>query len=546
MLASRNAKRCLLALEDEGRMAVALTAAARAGCEIVLPASLAPRHVSALFVGADTLLSNQAALRGFDMLDPLEPVASGGGALPAMPLDLAGVAVTIHTSGSTGAHVAVSRPLAVLAAEIATLEATFTPTATAVLGSVPPCHIYGLLFRVLWPLAVGRTIVAGIMRYPNELVRAADDHAGAIFVSSPAFLKRAVPALDSAALGRSLSVVFSSGGPLDPTIAARWNGAGGAPLVEVYGSTETGGIAHRRVLDSAAPPPWSCLAGVRIRRDEQTKQFLLRSPHQAGTGETLCPDLIGDMLPDGRFTLLGRVDRIVKIEENRVSLNEVEGVLAAMSEVEAVKVLPLTRAERTSLAAVVVPSRLGWEAFNDQGRRATVAMLTGRLRVALSVAALPRRWRFVRVLPENAQGKTTAASLEALFSPCLNRVTEPERLGVTTEGDAVIVTLRVQPELCYFDGHFADAPILPGVVQVDWAVREAKTQFSIDRPLLRLEAVKFFRVASPDTLLRLTLCRNRALFHSQASDKIAFEYASGAGLHSSGRIVFSDDLEGAA
>ena len=254
-LASRNAKRCLLALEDEGRMAVALMAAARVGCEILLPASLAPRHLSTLSGGADTLLSDQAALRRSGMLDPLNLAAIGGGSLPPAPLNLPGVVVTLHTSGSTGAHVAVSRPLSVLAAEVATLEATFTPTATAVLGSVPPYHIYGLLFRVLWPLAVGRTIVAGLLRFPDELARTADDHAGAIFVSSPAFLKRAGPALDPATMGRILSVVFSSGGPLDPDIAARWSGADAAPLVEVYGSTETGGIAHRRVLDRAPPLP---------------------------------------------------------------------------------------------------------------------------------------------------------------------------------------------------------------------------------------------------------------------------------------------------
>lgn len=527
-------------------MAAALMAAARAGCEILLPASLAPRHVLALSAGADTLLSDQAVLRGSGMLDPLEPAARRSGALLPAPLDLPGVAVTIHTSGSTGAHVAVSRPLSVLAQEVATLEATFTPTATAVLGSVPTYHIYGLLFRVLWPLAAGRTIIAGMLRYPNELVRAAHDHAGALFVSSPAFLKRATPALDPIVLGRTLSLVFSSGGPLDPGIAARWNGAGGVPLVEVYGSTEAGGIAHRRVLSSAAPPPWSPFAEVRIRRDEQTGQLLLRSPHQVGTGEVLYPDLIEDILPDGRFTLLGRTDRIVKIEETRVSLNEVEGVLAAMGEVGAVKVLPLTREERTSLAAVVVPSRLGWEALANQGRRATIAMLTGRLRLVLSAAALPRRWRFVRGLPENAQGKITAASLEALFSPNCDRVAEPERLGVATEGDTVVVTLRIQPELCYFEGHFADVPILPGVVQVDWAVREAKSRFGIDRPFLRLEALKFFQVASPGYVLRLTLSRKQGLSRNHGREKVAFEYVSKAGQHSSGRIVFGDGVEGAA
>jgi 3-hydroxymyristoyl/3-hydroxydecanoyl-(acyl carrier protein) dehydratase len=254
----------------------------------------------------------------------------------------------------------------------------------------------------------------------------------------------------------------------------------------------------------------------------------------------LCCDLIGALSPGGAFALLGRSDRIVKIEETRVGLDEVEAAISALAEVAAVRVFPLTRGRRTALAGVVIPSELGWAALSERGRRAMVATLTARLRRDLPEAALPRRWRFARALPQNAHGKITTAALEALFANAMDRVMEPERLGAMTEGDGPVVMLRVQPELCYFDGHFDGAPILPGVVLIDWAVRMARSRFGIEQPFLRLEAVKFFRVASAGIELQLALSRK------PGSDKIGFQFTSAAGQHSSGRILFGREQEDAA
>lgn len=532
-------RRCLLALSDEARMAVAFAAAARAGCEILLPANLASGHLKALAATADMVFSDQADLGG---RDPLSPCADAE-ALPPAVLDGDHVFVTFHTSGSTNGPVPVTRPLIRLATEVATLEATFIRDAAdpaLVAGSVPCHHIYGFLFRLVWPLAAGRTIVTGLLLHPHELCQAVEREGGTVFVSSPTFLKRAQPALDLAALGPGLIAAFSSGGPLDPAVAAAWNNQTRASLFEVFGSTETGGIAYRRVSDPSRPSRWTPFLGVHVRRDGETGQLRLNSPHQACAGEMVCADVIDGPAADGSFRLLGRADRIVKIDEVRVSLNEVEQALSVMAGVQEVRVFPLSRSRRTALAAVVVPSSDGWTDLCERGRRTIIAAMAKDLREVLPRSAVPRYWRFVRTLPENSQGKITTEQLEALFQPACGHVTRPETLSVSRGEDTIAARLRVPPSLCYFDGHFDGTPILPGVAQLGWAVTMAMADGGKGGAVLRVEALKFFRVVRPAAELDLVLS------FKPDSDKVQFDISSSSGRHASGRLLFGGEGGGEA
>ncbi|MFP3344650.1 hypothetical protein R0J87_19425, partial [Halomonas sp. SIMBA_159] len=78
----------------------------------------------------------------------------------------------------------------------------------------------------------------------------------------------------------------------------------------------------------------------------------------------------------------------------------------------------------------------------------------------------PRRWRFVEALPLNPQGKVTEAALETLFRPQY-----PAPRWLSRSADAAELEIELDPALAAFDGHFPQATILPGVAQLDWAVR---------------------------------------------------------------------------
>ncbi len=484
-----------------------------------------------VFLGGDdlpaTLDGLQARVSGFAgdvpaRYQPLMPAA--GDVDPVLqPLQETACELVVFTSGSTGEPSAIGKRLDQLAREVDALQAAFGAQldGVQVQGTVSHQHIYGLLFRVLWPLAAGRAIQP--RRFFHEDLVSALAAADAVLVATPAHLKRLPEQLDWARLHGRLRAVFSSGGPL-PAEAARqvrdWLGV--APT-EVYGSSETGGIAWRRWDDDA--PSWQPLPGVQWRIDDGC--LSVASPHLDTAGWWRSQDRV-EARADGRFHLLGRADRIVKIEERRVSLDAIERALRADPQVEDVRVLVLPGA-REQLAAVVVPCDPALVAAGEMPRRAFSRHLAALLADSHDAVTRPRRWRLVRALPYNAQGKVTQAALAALFQPVL-----PEVRWTARSADAACLQLTLDPALRVFDGHFPQARILPGVAQLDWAIRYGREAFPVPPRFVRMDAVKFQHVARPGDVLDLRL------EWDATRGVLGFRYTSGHGVHASGRVVFAD------
>lgn len=111
-------------------------------------------------------------------------------------------------------------------------------------------------------------------------------------------------------------------------------------------------------------------------------------------------------------------------------------------------------------------------------------------------------------------------------------VVDPKIVGESIAPPHIEYELMVPEELYYLQGHFPDQPILPGVVQLHWAVELAKSALEINAAFKGIEALKFHRVIEPQTPLRLTLER------AEASGKLHFSFQSDLGVHSQGRILF--------
>lgn len=114
----------------------------------------------------------------------------------------------------------------------------------------------------------------------------------------------------------------------------------------------------------------------------------------------------------------------------------------------------------------------------------------------------------------------------------------PDVIKKTEHENSVELTLFVPKNLDYFNGHFPDAPILAGVVQLHWAVEYTKQAFNlVDCEVVNLEVLKFQVVIVPDQNLVLTLTR-------KSTNKVLFTYDSERGQHASGRIVFEPCVVG--
>lgn len=531
---SRPGRRWLVVEGDSYALAVGVFGTLQADCTPMLPANLQPGHLAELAATAYGVITATEPPSGTKNCLPTFDAASAGGTAALHALDPASVEIVLHTSGTTGVPLAVPKPLRLLEAEIASATQAFAPQPGLMThATVPPYHIYGLIYRVLWPLATQRPFSADMIAYPEELVAAVGKNSGGMLISSPAFLRRALPALDLDRLKDFLGPVLSSGGPLPSNVAASYNAVLPARVTEVYGSTETGGIAYRAVTDAAAPELWNPLPDVEVRIDAEEDVLAIRSPMLPDDGWALCSDR-ANLHADGRFELLGRADRVVKIEEKRVSLPEIEQRLVACPSVEAARViaLPVAETQRQMLGAVIEPSAEGWDLLAASGKPALRNLLQDALKPYLSAVVLPRRWRFVTRLPEDERGKTSNGALVALFDEHQGRRVDPVVVDRATDEDTLVLHLQLPKELTYFDGHFDEAPILAGVVQIDWAIRFAREHFSITGSFRRIEALKFFKILMAGGSVTLDLG------YDPANRRVTFRYHNGETNHSSGRIVF--------
>lgn len=536
-LRAHNPKRLLITDDAPYPFSVSLLATLHTGATALLPANLQSDYLAVLASSADGIVG-AASMDNVPSIPTFAPLKVDDATAEGMdfrfsPLDPETATIILHTSGTTGAPEAAVKPLRCLEAEIFSLHKIFNNDAESILSTVPPYHMYGLLFRILWPLSIGRPFHERLIRFPSDLLRAVAVAPSPMLISSPAFLRRTLPAIDLTALGNGLHGAFSSGGPLDPTDAAAYNSALKQPLWEVYGSTETGGIGYRAVKLAAGHHPWQKLPNVNVGLAPNTRRLVVSSPHLASDAQFIMGDQ-GELLPDGKFLLLARNDRVVKLEEKRVSLAEVERLLLGATEVASacMTLLSPDKSGRAGLGAVVVPTEAGWDALAEDGKIAVRDRLMARLRGQLDAVALPRRWRFVKALPENSMGKTVATDLRALFAPDNGDKHAPIASPASHLDGVYTIEMTLQSSLTIFDGHFPTVSIVPGVALTNWAIRHGVRAFSIQGAFHQVQRVKFFSAVPAGATLIMTLQ------YDATRGRLQFEYMWNDTVIAAGRIFF--------
>ncbi|RUO69545.1 AMP-binding protein [Idiomarina ramblicola] len=324
--------------------------------------------------------------------------------------------LTFFTSGSSGKPKAVEKTLRQLWLEVETLEQTFAAQLgqTDILATVTHQHIYGLLFTVLWPLAAGRSVTLPLVDYPEQLqqILAKASHQRYALVSSPAHLQRLDNLPQLADYNHALAVVFSSGGALADSVPNDFADHGLPAPTEVYGSTETGGIAWRQ-RNPGASQSFKPLAGIEVSCDDNGL-LVIQSPYLNDSQSSYVTEDKVQLKGNGGFLLLGRQDRIVKIAEKRVSLNEVEQFIQQHNWVESAKAC-LLRTPRVELGLVLVLTPEGHTQLNTQGKFKARQELRHHLQQRFEKVVVPKRFRYMQQLPYNGAGKVTQADLQALF-----------------------------------------------------------------------------------------------------------------------------------
>jgi len=180
--------------------------------------------------------------------------------------------------------------------------------------------------------------------------------------------------------------------------------------LEVYGSTETSGIAWRQ---SDKGPEWTVFDNAQITTNEEGC-LIIRSPYIKDPAGFQTADMV-EILDDGRFLLKGRVDSVVKIEAKRISLPEIESRIMESGLASDVCVIALED-KRQYLAAAIVFNEKGREKFAGLEKHQINSFWHEYLFGFFENMVIPKKWRFPETLPVDAQGKKKREDIELLFS----------------------------------------------------------------------------------------------------------------------------------
>lgn len=349
-----HAGRVLLYRRDLYEFSVWLFALLSLGRDIVLPSNDKPATLAELNESYDVLPPSS-----LPDLDKSPETLALSGTLNSQ--------LTFFTSGSSGKPKPVIKTIRQLLNEVETLEATFGELIadSRIVSTVTHQHIYGLLFTVLWPLASGRVVNTQLIEYPEQLAEVlADDGQCHVLVGSPAHLQRLDNLDELSARNKVLRAIFSSGGPLPEQVPIDFKKHDLVVPIEVYGSTETGGIAWRQRNNGGEA--FTPLVGVKVRATEHGV-LAVTSLHLANPEDEFISEDQIKIERQGRFHLLGRKDTVVKIAEKRVSLNEVERFTLQQDWVSQVKAC-LLEGKRNEIGLVIILTDSGRKALESEGR----------------------------------------------------------------------------------------------------------------------------------------------------------------------------------
>ncbi len=391
----RHIKYCGVYFDDAAHFACVLIAAFRANVTLLVPPNLLKENLQWLEEN-DAFLMNEATFNHFGQQHKiLENIT-------AYPFS-SSAELWLKTSGSSGEAKIIRKTATQMWAEAFALKKVLPfaedPDLTAI-GSVSVQHNYGLSFRVMLPLVMQWQIGRKQLPYPEFLLPQTEKLSKALWISSPALLSPWQCSKSS--MMHKIAGIISSGGALPTQTATDLANAFPSPIIEIYGSTETGVIAMRR-----SNALWQKLPSIQLGLNNGA--LWVEGAWMTGRQQTA--DAVA--FHSRGFELLGRVDRIVKLGDKRISLVKIEQQLLTHHWVEDCYIA--VHPHKFRAAAWVALSKQGLEILENQGRKYLIRCLQDYLHQYEEKLATPRFWRFCEKLPRNSQSKILKRDFEQIF-----------------------------------------------------------------------------------------------------------------------------------
>ncbi len=407
--------------------------------------------------------------------------------------------ISFFTSGSTNAPKIITKTFESLMLEIqihSEMQQSVIKKSPIVLATVMPNHMYGMLWRFLFPLYNQLTQDLDTIFYPEEIQAKQKLYHYISLITTPTFMNEIVAYDSQYHFSKNCLAIYSSGSLLSQATSEKMYHLFNVSPFEIFGSTETGGVAYRQQISSQE---FCVFPTVKIEQnvDKTIKinsSFSYKSPYDM-------QDLI-EPTSNNTFKLLGRNDRIVKIAENKVSLSEMESKLSQNSLVKESYCLSIPKGNNMVLGALICLNGQGNSLLKKNGKLYLVQALKKYLSAWYSKNVLPKKIRFVYQIPKNTQGKILKKEIESIIhSPC----SEPIIENLIYEKNKLQADLTFLKDNIYFKGHFPDFPILPGVIQLHTIFYFLEHFFHETPQNYSIQKLKFTNLILPDTTIQFQL-----------------------------------------
>ena len=395
-------------------------------------------------------------------------------------LDTNKVIINFFTSGSTKEPQNIKKTLANLIEEgIDVTEALNLANKEFVIkSSTTFCHLFGMTFGLMFPLCNRYLIDTERVLYPENL-----DVKNCFFVSSPAFLN----ALKKHLLPFNVNpkYIIAAGAKLDDETFSYYEKS--SSVIEIYGSTETGVIAYRK---NSSEKNLTVFPNVKFENENT-----VTSKYIYGYKTSITDNI---EFISNKISVLGRKDRIIKIYDKRVSLEAIEKTLDNNELVNESYCFELD----SKLACMCVLSEVGKNLLFAKGTNELKKCLKSYLRKYTDV--VPQKWHFNNFIPITQSGKIDTNFIRKLFTA---NFSFPVVLDMTSLKDTVTYKIFFNKNCNFYNGHFPDFPITPGVAQLYIATELANYSFKLNTAVGQIKKIKFSNIIYPNTIIDLSLTR---------------------------------------
>jgi acyl-coenzyme A synthetase/AMP-(fatty) acid ligase len=409
MLAGNNETVCLYT-ENKAIIIASVLASMASDFTIILPYAISSQSVKEIqkHFHVNTIITDQPNKVPSGII-PIVPKIKNNGSL-SLPLVKSPdtLFLKFFTGGSTGRPKLWTKTAQNLFGEAFFLSHKFNINKNdCIIATMPPYHIYGFLFSVLVPFVSSSKVIGNICSFPQEIRNSLEKNFPTILASIPVHYRILK---DGEIPGDSLRMAFSSAGKLDDTDADYFYQKTGVELVEIYGSTETGGIASQcrargeRNLQAFEIIDWKVVnERLYVRSPFISSDIAIDQDGFYQTGDRVRID------NKNCFSLIGRVDGLVKVGGKRVDLEDVRNKIIQIHGVtDAIAfAIPDSRGRENRICALV------------QGK-IEIEHLKSSISQIVEPYALPRHIRLVENIPISASGKYDRKLLEKYFFPELS------------------------------------------------------------------------------------------------------------------------------